>query len=101
MSEENELVCTTPLSVDLKPQVDATLPRQRWSAATQVVRLLCGHVHCPVEVPWAGTVATTMPSVAVDLRQGVEAPAGDHAPIYHLHQMTDAGLVSELRIVTD
>ncbi len=67
----------------------------------QVVRLLCGHVHCPVEVPWAGTVATTMPSVAPDVRQGVEALAGDHAPMYHLHAMTDAGLVSDLRIVTD
>ncbi len=67
----------------------------------QVVRLLCGHVHCPVEVPWAGTVATTMPSVAMDLRQGVESLTGDHAPIYHLHTMTEAGLIIDLRIVTD
>ena len=67
----------------------------------QVVRLLCGHVHCPVEVPWAGTVATTMPSVAMDVRMGVEALAGGHAPMYHLHQMTEAGLVSDLRIATD
>ena len=66
----------------------------------QVVRLLCRHVHCPVEVPWAGTVATTMPSVAMDLRQGVETLSADQAPIYHLHQMTGAGLVKELRIVT-
>ncbi len=67
----------------------------------QVVRLLCRHVHCPVEMPWAGTVATTMPSDAMDLRQGVEALSADHAPIYHLHRMTQAGLISELRIVTD
>ncbi len=63
--------------------------------------MLCGHVHCPVEVPWAGTVATTMPSVAIDVRIGVEALAGNHAPIYHVHTMTAAGLVSDLRIVTD
>ena len=67
----------------------------------QVVRLLCGHVHCPVEVPWAGTVATTMPSVAPDVRLGAEALAGDPAPMYHLHRMTEAGLVSDLRIATD
>ncbi len=67
----------------------------------QVRRLLCGHVHFPVEVPWAGTVATTMSSVAMDLRQGVETLAADHAPIYHLHQMTQAGLVSDPRIAAD
>jgi 3',5'-cyclic AMP phosphodiesterase CpdA len=67
----------------------------------QVLRLLCGHVHCPVEVPWAGTVATTMPSIAMDVRLGVESLAGDHSPMYHLHQMTQAGLVSDLRIATD
>ena len=67
----------------------------------QVVRLLCGHVHCPVEVRWAGTIATAMPSVARDVRQGGEALAGEHAPMYHLHTMTEAGLVSDLRIATD
>ena len=52
-------------------------------------------------MPWAGTVASTMPSVAIDLRQGLETLAGDHAPIYHLHTMTQAGLISELRIATE
>ena len=68
----------------------------------QVVRLTCGHVHCPVERPWAGTVATTMPSVAVDLRKGVYESQARQQPIYLLHRLSDdAGLVSEARIAAD
>jgi len=63
----------------------------------QVVRLLCGHVHCPVETSWAGTRASVMPSVAVDVRKGVDA-AED--PIYLLHRLSDGdGLVSAQRRV--
>jgi len=66
----------------------------------QVVRLLCGHVHCPHrEEPWGGTVATTMPSVAVDLRKGVDAAIGD-APIYLVHALSpDRELVTRTRVV--
>jgi len=83
------------------PAVDADAAVAREGRHPQVVRLLCGHVHCPVEVPWAGTVATTMPSVAIDVRKGVAALSADHAPIYSLHAMTAAGLASDLRIVAD
>ena len=64
---------------------------------SQVVRLLCGHVHCPHrEEPWGGTVATTMPSVAVDLRKGVDPEYGD-APLYMLHRLSaDGSLDSQL-----
>ena len=65
----------------------------------QVDRLLCGHVHCFHREPWGGTVATTMPSVAVDLRKGVDAAFGA-APLYLLHVVSgDSGLISEPRVV--
>jgi len=64
----------------------------------QVVRLLCGHVHSPVERPWAGTTASVMPSVAVDVRKGVYEPEALEQPIYMLHRLSDeTGLVSEAR----
>ena len=56
----------------------------------QVTRLLCGHVHCAHRTPWGGTVATTMPSVAVDLRKEVDA-AFDGMPVYFLHVVADDG----------
>ena len=66
----------------------------------QVVRLLCGHVHCPTSRSWAGTTATTMPSIAVDVRKGVDEGAVNNRPLYHLHQWSvEEGLVSRTRIV--
>jgi 3',5'-cyclic AMP phosphodiesterase CpdA len=54
----------------------------------QVVRLLCGHVH------------STMASVAVDVRKGIDETQAKEQPIYLLHAMSDkAGLVSQARIV--
>ncbi len=68
----------------------------------QALRLLCGHVHCPTNQPWAGTQATTMASVAVDVRKGIDETQARERPIYQLHSLTqDAGLVSEARLVTD
>ena len=65
----------------------------------QVTRLLCGHVHCFHREPWGGTVATTMPSVAVDLRKEVDA-AIEAAPLYLMHvASSDGGLVSHMRVV--
>jgi Icc protein len=66
----------------------------------QVERLLCGHVHCPVERPWAGTRASVMPSVAVDVRKGVDETEAAGRPIYQLHRYSRAtGLVSHARRV--
>lgn len=68
----------------------------------QVLRLLCGHVHCPTQRSWAGTQASTMPSVAVDVRKGIDETEAREQPIYYLHVLSDqAGLVSQARIVTD
>ena len=67
----------------------------------QVARLLCGHVHRPIHVRWAGTFATVMPSIAVDVRKGVNTACVEDSPIYHMHAMSaDASLVSYARIVT-
>ena len=68
----------------------------------QVLRLLCGHVHCPTERTWAGTRATTMASVAVDVRKGIDETQARERPIYQMHVLSDeAGLVSQARIVSD
>ena len=70
------------------------------SGHKQVQGLLCGHVHSPVDQQWAGTRAIVMPSVAVDLRKGVDETVAKERPIYMLHRLSDeAGLVSEARTV--
>ena len=67
----------------------------------QVARLLCGHVHRPIHVRWAGTFATVMPSIAVDVRKGVNTACAKDSPMYHMHAMSaGARLVSSTRIVT-
>lgn len=65
----------------------------------QVTRLLCGHVHCAHRTPWGGTVATTMPSVAIDLRKEPDAALSD-VPLYVLHVASDDGrLESRVRVI--
>jgi len=62
----------------------------------QVTAMLCGHVHCPVKRDWAGTIAMVMPSVAVDVRKGVDETEAQGQPIYMLHHFsTELGLISE------
>jgi len=70
----------------------------------QVERLLCGHVHRPIEVRFAGTIAATAPSpahqVALDL--GVHAPGQFvmEPPAYRLHAYTpETGLVTHTAYV--
>ncbi len=69
---------------------------------SQVIGLLCGHVHWPVERNWAGTRARIMPSVAVDLRKGVDEAEASGRPVYLLHSLSAAdGLVSQTRMTRD
>ncbi len=66
----------------------------------QVAALLCGHVHWPVETRWAGTEARIMPSVAVDVRNGVDESEAEGRPIYLLHRLpAEEGIVSEMTMV--
>jgi 3',5'-cyclic AMP phosphodiesterase CpdA len=65
----------------------------------QVTALLCGHVHWPVEREWAGTRARIMPSIAVDVRKGIDETEFRGRPIYLLHRLSaTAGLTSEGRV---
>ena len=69
---------------------------------SQVVALLCGHVHWPVETRWAGVEARIMPSVAVDVRKGVDEAEAAMRPIYMLHRLSgDAGIHSVASVVGD
>lgn len=70
----------------------------------QVQAILCGHVHRPIHVRFAGTVASTAPSVAhqipVDL--DTEAPScfAMEPPAYRLHAYTPgSGLASHIAYV--
>jgi 3',5'-cyclic AMP phosphodiesterase CpdA len=68
----------------------------------QVSGLLCGHVHWPVERVWAGTEARIMPSIAVDVRKGVDEREAAGRPVYLLHRLSrGAGLVSYTRMTQD
>jgi len=68
----------------------------------QVRRLLCGHCHRSSHTAWAGTAATTMPSVARDVREGVATPALDGTPLYQLHAIADDGaVITQTRLVLD
>jgi len=65
----------------------------------QVVKLLYGHVHCLHHEPWAGTMATITPSIAVDLRKGSD-PAWGENPVYLLHMTSRQGQIeTKARIV--
>ena len=57
----------------------------------QVSGVLCGHVHWPVARAWAGTQARIMPSVAVDVRKGVNEDEVAGRPVYLLHRVSRAG----------
>ena len=82
------------------PQALATVIRRH----PQVERILCGHVHRPIEVRFAGTVASTAPSpvhqVTLDLRLDAPSHFVMEPPAYRLHAYTpEAGLVSHIAYV--
>ena len=55
----------------------------------QVERVVCGHVHRPVTLRWAGTVASICPAighqVALDLRPGADSAFTLEPPAFQLH----------------
>jgi 3',5'-cyclic AMP phosphodiesterase CpdA len=58
---------------------------------SQVIGLVCGHVHWLIETQWAGVPARIMPSIAVDLRKGIDESEARGRPIYLLHRLSEAG----------
>lgn len=67
----------------------------------QVVGVLCGHVHWPVERQWAGTQARIMPSVAVDVRKGVDEDEARGRPVYMLHRLSRATGIASRAMTVD
>jgi len=70
----------------------------------QVERVLCGHLHRPIQVRWCGTLAMTAPSTAhqvvLDLRE--EAPSGFtmEPPAFLLHAWREGtGLITHTSYV--
>ncbi len=65
----------------------------------QVVRIFTGHMHRPWTAAVGGVAASTIPSVAADLRKGHYAPTMAGRPIYQVHRFEgDWGFASETRL---
>jgi len=90
--------------------MDRFPPRDRDALAAvirrnpQVQAVLCGHVHRPIETRFAGTLASTSPSVAhqvaLDLKVGAPLSYAMEPPAYRLHAYTpESGLVSHTAYV--
>lgn len=62
----------------------------------QIIGFVCGHVHWPVEREWAGTQARIMPSVAVDVRKGIDEENVKGRSIYMLHDFRADGIETQL-----
>jgi len=68
----------------------------------QVERLLCGHIHRPIQVRWAGTVASTSPATAhqvpLDLSPGAPSGFAMEPSAFQLHLWhPEAGLISHIQ----
>jgi len=64
----------------------------------QVVRIFAGHMHRPWMATVGGTSASTVPSVAVDLRKGHYPVAMERRPVYQVHRFEgDWGFASQTR----
>jgi 3',5'-cyclic AMP phosphodiesterase CpdA len=84
-----EIVCgRDPLQFETREGADrvtATL-----AASKNVVRLLCGHAHRATEVDLGGITASTMPSIAVDLRMGEDPARTPSPPRFQVHRYESA-----------
>ena len=72
----------------------------------QVERVVCGHLHRPIQARWAGTVAATAPSTAhqvvLDVREDADLGFTLEPPGYALHLWREGlGLVSHIATVGD
>ena len=70
----------------------------------QVERVLCGHLHRPIQVRFAGTIASTCPSpahqVALDLDREAPSRFVMEPPAYQLHQWSaSTGVVSHTAFI--
>ncbi len=70
----------------------------------QVERLLCGHLHRPIQARFAGTIASTVPGpahqVALDLSEDAASRFVMEPPAYGLHAWTpETGVVSHTAFI--
>lgn len=66
-----------------------------------IIRVLFGHVHFSTCFDWAGSLASTMGSLAVDVRKGMDGSGRDDEPLYQVHTWDEAGagsLTTQTRI---
>ena len=56
----------------------------------RVIRVLCGHAHQARDADLGGVRASTVPSIAVDLRMGEDAQRETGAPRFHVHRYDPA-----------
>ena len=73
---------------------------------SQVIRVMCGHVHRPIQLLWHGVTASIAPSlshsVALDLREGSPPSFFIEPAACQLHQWReDTGLISHLSFIGD
>jgi Icc protein len=67
---------------------------------SQIKRVFCGHAHRCYVTEISNTSASTLPSVAVDLRLGDYPEAMKKTPVYQIHRFhPETGFVSETRLV--
>jgi len=69
-----------------------------------VLRVLCGHHHRPIQTAWAGTIGSVAPSTAhqvmLDLVDEQAARIMMEPPAYHLHLWSpESGLVTHMAYV--
>ncbi len=69
-----------------------------------IERMLCGHIHRPIQVRWFGTIAATCPSVArqMELSLDPDIPFGwsDEPPALYLHIWRDGdGMVTHTSVI--
>lgn len=72
----------------------------------QVERILCGHLHRPIQARFAGTLASTCPSpvhqVALDLARDAASVFVMEPPAYQLHRWSaETGIVSHTAYIGD
>jgi Icc protein len=71
----------------------------------QVERILCGHLHRPIDSRFAGTIAGTAPSTAhqmvLDLRPEARLSFAFEPPGYQLHNWREGGLVTHTTAIGD
>lgn len=66
----------------------------------QVQRLVCGHCHRSSQRHWAGTSASTMGSLACDVREGVDTDHLKETPMYQIHAVAEDGsITTQTRLV--